>query len=271
MKGGGNLVVSNQRVNDTAQQNDSWRHVAAVMERWIGVPIKLLLDRLRVLALTNPLLIITTSESETLLQEIARERRQSSLVSEGRPLMFRRENQGESFDDDVAALRDQAGSGRRDQGEAEQFASDDQTTYSPPRQTWSPVSTSTAGDLDPEPPTMSRQPLDAGNASVIAANTSWDGQVQSSGSLHIHGNVGGQIRADGDVFVAEGASVSANVFAGSVTVAGTLEGAVECSGRFEVLPSGRVSADVAAPRLVVHEGAVVVGKLRMTSSDGQTG
>lgn len=186
--------------------------------------------------------------------------------------MFRRENQGESFDDDVAALRDRVGSGQREQSDPMQESSEDQTTYSPPRQTWSPVSQATATGTDAAmPEQLTWQPTDAGAASVVAADTTWDGNVQSTGSLHVHGTVSGQVRVDGDVYIAEGATVNANVNAGGVTVAGTLEGNVECSGRFEVLPSGRVSANVAAPRLVVHEGARVIGKLRMTSGGDATG
>lgn len=184
--------------------------------------------------------------------------------------MFRRENQGESFDDDVAALRDRAGSSRRGPDEASEVP-DDQTTYSPPRQTWSPVQSTSASDsIGASTPPPSREPAGNTESSIIAADTSWNGNVQSQGSLHIHGNVSGQIHAEGDVFVAEGATVNAELHAGGVTVAGTLEGNVECSGRFEVLPSGKVSANVTAPRLVVHEGARVVGKLRMSSTDDAT-
>ena len=182
--------------------------------------------------------------------------------------MFRRENQGESFDDDVAALRDRVGSGRRGQDDAPADPGDEQTTYSPPRQTWSPVQSTPESDtIGASAPPVARQPVASAESSVIAADTSWDGSVQSQGSLHIHGNVSGQIHAEGDVYVAEGATVNAELRAGGVTVAGTLEGNVECSGRFEVLPSGKVSANVSAPRLVVHEGARVIGKLRMTSTE----
>lgn len=192
-----------------------------------------------------------------------------SSISERSGLVFRRENQEESFDDDVAALRERAtgSSSRWDEPEPTPGVDDDRTTYSPAspaQQAWSPVrqaaemtggsSTAPAERIAPEP----------GDASVIDTNTSLDGTVESSGSLHIHGRVSGQIRLDGDVFIAEGATVIADVRAGGVTVAGTLEGTVECSGRFEVLPSGQVSANVAAPRLVVHEGARVMGALRMT-------
>lgn len=190
-----------------------------------------------------------------------------SSISERSGLVFRRENQEESFDDDVAALRERAtgGSSRWDEPEPTPGVDDDRTTYTPAQQAWSPVrqaaemtgssSTVPAERVAPEP----------GDASVIDTNTSLDGTVESTGSLHIHGRVSGQIRLDGHVFIAEGAIVVADVRAGGVTVAGTLEGTVECSGRFEVLPSGQVSANVAAPRLVVHEGARVMGALRMTS------
>lgn len=181
--------------------------------------------------------------------------------------MFRRDNQEESLDDEVAALRDRAtaGSSRWDEPEPTPGVDDDRTTYSPPQQAWSPVrqAAELTGSSSSVP--ADRIAPDPGDASVIDANTALDGTVESSGSLHIHGRVSGQIRLDGDVFVAEGAVVVADVRAGGVTVAGTLEGTVECSGRFEVLPSGQVSANVAAPRLVVHEGARVMGALRMTT------
>lgn len=195
---------------------------------------------------------------------------QSDILLERSTLLFRRENQGESFDDDVSALRDQVGAGRREQTEPEQAAEEDQTTYSPPRQSWTPVTqTPQATSYQPQtpPPATTPEPPEDGAASVIAQDTRWDGTVQSSGSIHVHGNVQGEIHAEGDVFIAEGASVTAAVRSGGVTVAGRLEGTVVCSGRFEVMPTGYVSADVTAPRLVVHEGAVVVGKLSMSADE----
>jgi cytoskeletal protein CcmA (bactofilin family) len=260
------MVVSNRGLQGHSQHVLTWRYISEIYARLLAPPVQAISGVARHLYAVTTLSLVPASESDDLYSEFEHDRWRSPQLPERGQTMFRRENQGESFDDDVAALRDQAGTGRRVQSEVEPYSSDDQTTYSPPRQTWSPVHAESAGDIDSEPlPT--RAAPDQSEASVIAADTSWDGTVQSSGSLHVHGHVSGQIRADGDVFVAEGASVAAEVHAGNVTIAGSLEGTVQCTGRFEVLPTGRVSADVAAPRLVVHEGAVVVGKLRMTSSE----
>lgn len=260
------MVLSSRRQQSHTQHLIAWQYTLELYERFLVSPIQATLYVARRLYAVTTLSLLPASESDDLYSEFEYDRWRSPRLPERGQTMFRRENQGESFDDDVAALRDQAGTGRRAQSEVEPYTQDDQTTYSPARQTWSPVDTRSAGDIDSEPPPTRTVP-EQRVASIIAADTSWDGNVQSSGSLHIHGHVSGQIKADGDVHIAEGASVAAEVHAGSVTVAGSLEGTVECTGRFEVLPSGRVSADVAAPRLVVHEGAVVVGKLRMTSSE----
>jgi cytoskeletal protein CcmA (bactofilin family) len=99
--------------------------------------------------------------------------------------------------------------------------------------------------------------------SVIAHTTSWNGALESSGSLHVHGRVDGTLTAQDDVYVAEEAEVDATITAANVLVAGTVRGTIQCGKRFEVLPRGRVAGDICAPVIVVHEGANVVGDISM--------
>ena len=99
--------------------------------------------------------------------------------------------------------------------------------------------------------------------SVIAHGTAWTGNLESSGSLHVHGRVDGSLTARNSIYVAEDAEVDATLQAAHVVVAGLVRGSVHCLERFEVLPRGRVSGDVHAPRVVIHEGAVVAGEVSM--------
>lgn len=261
------MVVSNNRLAHDSQVYEAANLPKRVRERWIPSTILAAIVYVRQLFTVSHDTGRSTGRREWIITGQRQASSPGRTLAERSSMMFRRENQGESFDDDVAALRDRVGSGQREQDEPAQDSTDDQTTYSPPRQSWRPVTQSAESGLDPvQPQQPAWQPAENGNASVIAADTTWDGSVQSNRSLHVHGNVSGQMRVEGDVFIAEGATVNADVMAGGVTVAGTLEGTVECSGRFEVLPSGSVSANVAAPRLVVHEGARVIGNLRMTTA-----
>jgi cytoskeletal protein CcmA (bactofilin family) len=102
--------------------------------------------------------------------------------------------------------------------------------------------------------------------SVIAHTTTWNGNLESSGSLHLHGRVEGSVTARNDIFIAEEAEIDAVVQAASVTVAGNVRGSIQCSDRFEVLPRGRVAGDVRAPVIVVHEGATIVGEISMSAT-----
>jgi cytoskeletal protein CcmA (bactofilin family) len=62
------------------------------------------------------------------------------------------------------------------------------------------------------------------------------------------------------------AKVEATVHAESITVAGQLNGQINCQGRLEILPTGRVSGQIDAGKFVVHEGAYLGGQVRMTSA-----
>jgi cytoskeletal protein CcmA (bactofilin family) len=114
----------------------------------------------------------------------------------------------------------------------------------------------------PPVPVPSVPAIDA-QTSVVAHDTTWKGDLQTSGSVHVHGRLEGTISARHDVFVAEEAEIEATITAVNVIVAGVVRGSIRCEGRFEALPQGRITGDVQAPTLVVHEGATVNGQFRM--------
>jgi cytoskeletal protein CcmA (bactofilin family) len=99
---------------------------------------------------------------------------------------------------------------------------------------------------------------------VIAHGTAWSGNLESTGSLHVHGRAEGILTARNSIYIAEDAEVDATLQAAHVVVAGLVRGAVRCQERFEVLPRGRVNGDIQSPRVVIHEGAVVAGRVSMS-------
>lgn len=105
-------------------------------------------------------------------------------------------------------------------------------------------------------------PVDA-QTTVIAQETIWRGDLETRGSIHIHGRLEGTITAAKEIYVAEDAEVEATLMAATVIVAGKVTGEVRCTTRFEMLPSGRVDGNIQAPSLVVHEGASITGQFRM--------
>jgi cytoskeletal protein CcmA (bactofilin family) len=194
-------------------------------------------------------------------------------------VVFRRDSKVDAFQRQISALRHQLGGESDDAPVHERDrprSSVRESTYLSEYPEFPPVESERAaisrgrGDLldsipaDPAPPPI---PAIDMQTSVIAHSTAWSGDLESSGSLHIHGRVEGSLTARDTIFIAEEAEVDANLRAANVTIAGNVRGAVHCAERFEVLPRGRVTGDIHAPAIAIHDGALVAGEIRMTQAN----
>jgi cytoskeletal protein CcmA (bactofilin family) len=184
--------------------------------------------------------------------------------------VFRRDNKGDSFERQMGALRQQLGDtdveeeedlleeqqldaedDYADRARAYGFGGQQQQSFTTPAQ---PPAAPMIPDVDP-------------STTVVSRDTTWKGEMSSEGSVHIHGRFDGAVKATQAIFVAEGAEVDATMTAETIIVAGVSRGTVRARGKFEVLPSGRVAGDIHAPTLVVHEGAIMTGQLRMSGDE----
>jgi len=198
-------------------------------------------------------------------------------------VVFRKDNKVDAFQRQISALRQQLGTdgetdqpaggyddARRDQGgraDLPTFSQRDAGDYGLGAYGAGAASGYGASNFDLDEPPSATAPAIDSQTSVVAHDTVWKGDLQSSGSIHVHGRVEGSIEARDDVYVAEEADVNATISATNVAVAGAVRGTVCCSGRFEVLPQGRVQGEVIAPSLVIHEGAIINGQFQMTGAE----
>jgi cytoskeletal protein CcmA (bactofilin family) len=198
-------------------------------------------------------------------------------------MVFRKESKVDAFQRQISALRQQL-------GDSHQSANDEEFEDSPAPQNESiPAESEQAdsgfnfGGFNAQPVLSETQmaaevqqapevvaPAVTAQTSVVAHDTTWKGDLESDGSVHVHGRVEGSIRAKQDIFIAEEADVDATISATNVVIAGLIQGTIRCSNRFEVLPQGRVSGDINAPTLVIHEGAHVTGQFRMENESSAT-
>lgn len=215
-------------------------------------------------------------------------------------MVFRRDNKsGDAFQRQMSALRQQLGDGPGNDAAGEQGVDDAAGVYAAYDQEATPSpelggslgdavaraddyrSYGTArsgsgnpyegqavtGSVVPTAPELPQvQDVDA-DTTVIAFNTVWKGEISSQGTVHVHGVFEGSITAKDEIVVAERANVDAKLNASTIVVAGTMKGTIRCEGRFEVLPTGRITGDIHSPTFVVHEGAVVAGQVRMSAGN----
>jgi cytoskeletal protein CcmA (bactofilin family) len=109
----------------------------------------------------------------------------------------------------------------------------------------------------PQPAPVSRKDM---KESVLASGLTFEGKIEGSGHVRISGRFKGDVHVDGTLTVEAGAHLAGAVRAGSVVVAGEIEGNIEGAQRVELHQSGVVNGDVSAGSLTVADGARMRGK-----------
>jgi len=102
-----------------------------------------------------------------------------------------------------------------------------------------------------------------GTVSVIGAGLKITGDVESSGIIKVEGTVEGNIRGARQLFLGKGGTIRGDLHASEIVLAGTVVGTVSASDRCEIQGSSAVHGDIYTKSIVVLEGAVINGTVRM--------
>ncbi|HVA79426.1 MAG TPA: polymer-forming cytoskeletal protein [Candidatus Binataceae bacterium] len=115
-------------------------------------------------------------------------------------------------------------------------------------------------------PASAAQPRPAGQAegrAYLDRGTKISGKLSFDSPARIDGEVDGEITAKESIAIGESATVTAQIRAASVVVAGRVSGDIVATQRIEIRPSAKVIGNLSAPILVVHEGAQFEGHCSM--------
>ncbi|MEP6835253.1 MAG: polymer-forming cytoskeletal protein [Gemmatimonas sp.] len=96
--------------------------------------------------------------------------------------------------------------------------------------------------------------------SIITNELTIEGKIEGTGNVRIAGKFKGEVNVQGNLVIEQGAMVTANVRAQTITIAGQLEGNIEGATRVELLETGVLTGDVMADSLTVAAGSRMRGK-----------
>ena len=136
------------------------------------------------------------------------------------------------------------------------------------------TSASTAGRDEPSralaahgPDQPARPELEVEPMAHVGRATTITGTIVSEEDLEIFGTVEGSVRlVEHEVRVGAEGHVKATIEARVVHIVGRVTGDVMASELVEIESGGVVGGDVRSPRMIMHDGAVVVGALDMSAS-----
>jgi cytoskeletal protein CcmA (bactofilin family) len=105
-----------------------------------------------------------------------------------------------------------------------------------------------------------RSPFKMVETTIISDSSNFQGNIETEGTLIVHGSVTGMIKC-GSLEILQEGEVEANVEAESVSVAGKFQGEMICSGRLNILSTGTVIGEIAYGRLSIESGGQLAGNL----------
>ena len=98
---------------------------------------------------------------------------------------------------------------------------------------------------------------------VIARDDTLAGNLNMSGNGQVLGSFSGDIECQGELLIGPDAHVLADIRGSRVTVAGYVRGNVVAVSRLKIMSSGRLEGDATVGALVVQEGGVHHGTIRV--------
>jgi cytoskeletal protein CcmA (bactofilin family) len=104
--------------------------------------------------------------------------------------------------------------------------------------------------------------------SVLGATVVVTGSITTEEDLEVHGTLRGQLAAPAHcVRLENGARIEADVLARDITVLGQASGKFTATEIVDIRATARLDGHIAAPRLVLEEGATVNAKVETRSVD----
>jgi cytoskeletal protein CcmA (bactofilin family) len=100
-------------------------------------------------------------------------------------------------------------------------------------------------------------------ATVLGRDDALSGRLQLKSGGQLLGNFSGHVECDGDLLIGPEAHVEADIRSERVTIAGFLRGNIVASSRLKITNTGRLEGDARVGSLVVQEGGVHHGVIRV--------
>lgn len=98
---------------------------------------------------------------------------------------------------------------------------------------------------------------------TLAKSDILNGSLKMKGDGQILGGFQGEIECTGEVFIGREAEVVATVNTLNMTISGFVRGNVTAAGRLKILSTGRLEGDAKVGSLIVQEGGVHHGAIRV--------
>lgn len=99
------------------------------------------------------------------------------------------------------------------------------------------------------------------SSSVLGRGARVRGRVSGEGDLRVEGQIEGDVTLSGELSIDETGSITGDIDAAAVTIAGALQGNVTSRGAVTIRVGARVEGNMGGAEVSLEEGASFVGRI----------
>jgi cytoskeletal protein CcmA (bactofilin family) len=112
-------------------------------------------------------------------------------------------------------------------------------------------------------PTASASTNAGGLTAFIDRGSEFEGKLSFQDTVRIDGRFRGEISSENTLIVGEGGEIEASIRSNIVVMSGSLEGDIVAGQRVVLHKTARVTGNIETPSLMIEEGAVFNGEVKM--------
>src|SRR5512137_1204131 len=105
---------------------------------------------------------------------------------------------------------------------------------------------------------------------LLGRGSEFDGKLTFEGTVRVDGKFTGTIVTTDTLVVGEGARVNAEITCGTIIVHGEVHGNIKATGAVELHQPARVHGNIEAPALTIAKGVVFNGQCKMDGAAAPT-
>lgn len=125
------------------------------------------------------------------------------------------------------------------------------------------------GEISSTAPAVAPSSTSTNLTAFIDQGSSFEGKLSFKDTVRIDGGFQGEITSENTLIVGETGEVDAIIHSSVVIVSGTVVGNIHATSQVVLHKTARVDGDIDSPSLVVEEGAILNGSLRMGKTAAQ--
>ncbi|OQA53087.1 MAG: Polymer-forming cytoskeletal [candidate division WS2 bacterium ADurb.Bin280] len=103
---------------------------------------------------------------------------------------------------------------------------------------------------------------------IVGSSVHLTGSIKDSSDIVIFGSVDGEVSSEQKIVIEEPAKVKGPITGNEVIVSGTVNGTIIAKERLELSPTGAIKGNIETQSLLIHSGAIFIGKCSMPDKKG---